>query len=66
MTIHKHGKGIRLGVMGDTFIGPHHTIITNSFPKSIQNLATTIGVPQRSSRSPSPNLVNHMTSPGFV
>ena len=65
MTIHKHERGVRLGIMGDAFIGPHHTVITKGFPRSIQNLAATIGVPQVLSRSPSPGYTNPTISPGL-
>ncbi|XP_014214193.1 uncharacterized protein LOC106643538 [Copidosoma floridanum] len=44
MTLHRHGKAVRLGVMGDAIIGPQHAAITSAFPRSIEKLARTLGV----------------------
>ena len=65
MTLHRHGNGVRLGVMGDAMIGPQHTIITKTFPKSLQNLALAVGVPKIPSRSSSPSPASPTTSPGY-
>lgn len=65
MTLHRLGNGVRLGIMGDALIGPQHFIIARMFPQSIQNLANILGVSRASSRSPSPNAHNPMTSPGY-
>ncbi|XP_001606787.1 uncharacterized protein LOC100123177 [Nasonia vitripennis] len=57
MTLHRHGRAVRLGVMGDAMIGPQHAAITRSFPASLEKLARTLGVPSdtpQQSRSPSP------------
>ncbi|XP_012537822.1 uncharacterized protein LOC105837513 isoform X3 [Monomorium pharaonis] len=65
MTLHRHGNGVRLGIMGDALIGPQHFVVARTFPKSIRNLAGVLGVPGGSSRSPSPNPFNPTTSPGY-
>ncbi|XP_011639419.1 uncharacterized protein LOC105428689 [Pogonomyrmex barbatus] len=65
MTLHRHGNGVRLGIMGDALIGPQHFIVARTFPKSIRNLAGILGVPTTLSRSPSPNPLNPTTSPGY-
>lgn len=65
MTLHRRGNGIRLGIMGDALIGPQHFIIARTFPKSIRNLASILGVPGAPSRSPSPNPLSPTTSPGY-
>ncbi|XP_070159663.1 uncharacterized protein [Polyergus mexicanus] len=65
MTLHRLGNGVRLGIMADALIGPQHFIVARTFPQSIQNLASILGVPRTSSRSPSPNALNPMTSPGY-
>ncbi|XP_072743082.1 uncharacterized protein [Anoplolepis gracilipes] len=65
ITLHRLGNGVRLGVMGDALISPQHFIVARMFPQSIQNLASILGVPRASSRSPSPNALNPMTSPGY-
>ncbi|KAL0112513.1 hypothetical protein PUN28_012082 [Cardiocondyla obscurior] len=65
MTLHRHGNGVRLGVMGDALIGPQHFIVTRTFPNSVKNLAVVLGVPRAPSRSPSPNPLNPTTSPGY-
>ena len=54
MTLHRHGKSVRLGVMGDAVIGPQHAAITRSFPHSLERLARTLGLSKLPSRSPSP------------
>ncbi|XP_077256733.1 uncharacterized protein LOC143894404 isoform X1 [Temnothorax americanus] len=65
MTLHRHGNGVRLGIMGDALIGPQHFIVARTFPKSVCNLAGVLGVPRAPSRSPSPNPLNPTTSPGY-
>lgn len=65
MTLHRHGNGVRLGIMGDALIGPQHFIIARAFPKSVRNLAGILGVPRVPIRSPSPNPLNPTTSPGY-
>ncbi|XP_050462416.1 uncharacterized protein LOC126857236 isoform X2 [Cataglyphis hispanica] len=65
MTLHRLGNGVRLGIMADALIGPQHFIVARTFPQSIQNLASILGVPRTSSRSPSPNALNPITSPGY-
>ncbi|EFN84341.1 uncharacterized protein LOC105183357 isoform X2 [Harpegnathos saltator] len=65
MTLHKHGNAVRLGIMGDALIGPQHFIIARTFPKSVQNLATILGVPRTLSRSSSPSPLSPTTSPGY-
>jgi len=65
MTLHRHGDSVRLGIMGDALIGPRHFIIARAFPKSIRNLAGVLGVPRASIRSPSPNPLNPIMSPGY-
>ncbi|XP_029179007.1 uncharacterized protein LOC114946595 isoform X1 [Nylanderia fulva] len=65
MTLHKRGNGVRLGVMGDALLGPQHFVLARTFPQSVRNLANILGVPRASSRSPSPNALNPMTSPGY-
>lgn len=70
ITLHRYGNGVRLGVMGDALIGPQHSIITRTFPKSLQNLSAIVGVPktpvlENQSRSPSPHSVSPTTSPGY-
>ncbi|XP_023317329.1 uncharacterized protein LOC106656201 isoform X2 [Trichogramma pretiosum] len=44
MSLHRHGRGVRLGVMGDAMIGPQHAAITRAFPRSLKRLARTLGV----------------------
>ncbi|KAG7189714.1 hypothetical protein KM043_017382 [Ampulex compressa] len=65
MTLHRHRNGVRLGVMGDALIGPQHSIITRTFPRSLENLASIVGVPRTPTRSPSPNPASPTTSPGY-
>lgn len=65
MTLHRHGNGVRLGIMGDALIGPQHFIIARTFPKSIRNLANILGVQNASSPNSSPNLLSPTTSPGY-
>ncbi|XP_011873567.1 PREDICTED: uncharacterized protein LOC105565187 isoform X2 [Vollenhovia emeryi] len=65
MTLHRHGNGVRLGIMADALIGPQHFIVARTFPRSVRNLAGVLGVPRAPSRSPSPNLLNPTTSPGY-
>ncbi|XP_047346043.1 uncharacterized protein LOC124947643 isoform X3 [Vespa velutina] len=70
ITLHRYGNGVRLGVMGDALIGPQHSIITRTFPKSLQNLSAIVGVPktpvlEHQSRSPSPHSASPTTSPGY-
>lgn len=65
MTLHKHGNVVRLGIMADALIGPQHFVIAQTFPKSVENLAAILGVPQASSRSPSPSPLSPTTSPGY-
>ncbi|XP_011173196.2 uncharacterized protein LOC105205521 isoform X2 [Solenopsis invicta] len=65
MTLHRHGNGVRLGIMGDALIGPQHFIVARTFPKSVRNLAGVLGVPRAPSRSPSPNALNPTTPPGY-
>lgn len=65
MTLHRHGNGVRLGVMCDAMFGPQHTIITKTFPKSVQNFAIKVGVPKVPRRSPSPSPASPTTSPGY-
>jgi len=65
MTLHRHGNGVRLGIMGDALIGPQHFMVARTFPKSVRNLADVLGVPRAPSRSPSPNPLNPTTSPGY-
>ncbi|XP_032677476.1 uncharacterized protein LOC116847026 [Odontomachus brunneus] len=65
ITLHKHGNAVRLGIMGDALIGPHHFVIARTFPKSVQNLATILGVSRVPSRSPSPSPLSPTTSPGY-
>lgn len=65
ITLHRYKDGIRLGVMGDALIGPEHSIITRTFPKSVENLANVVGVPRASSRNSTPSPVNPNTSPGY-
>ncbi|XP_066592512.1 uncharacterized protein [Prorops nasuta] len=65
MTLHRYQNGVRLGVMCDATIGPHHTVITKAFPKRLANLATIVGVPRTPSRSPSPPPISPTTSPGY-
>ncbi|XP_012255378.2 uncharacterized protein LOC105685659 isoform X2 [Athalia rosae] len=55
VTLHRHGKGVRLGIIGDKHIAPQHSIITKAFPRSVQELAITVGVPRTPSRSRSPS-----------
>lgn len=54
MTLHRHGKVVRLGVMADAMMGPQHAAITRSFPRSLDKLAKTLGVP----RCPVTDVVN--------
>ncbi|XP_076664076.1 uncharacterized protein LOC143366691 [Andrena cerasifolii] len=65
ITLHRYGNGVRLGVMGDALIGPEHTIITRTFPKSVSNLANVIGVPRTPSRTSTPSPDSPNTSPGY-
>ncbi|XP_015597807.1 uncharacterized protein LOC107268977 [Cephus cinctus] len=65
ITLHRYGKGVRLGVMADAMIGPQHSIITKTFPRSLQSLANIVGVPRTPSRSPSPDQSSPTTSPGY-
>lgn len=65
ITLHRYKNGVRLGVMCDALIGPQHSIITRTFPTSLQNLSTIVGVPRTPSRSPSPYSVSPTTSPGY-
>lgn len=65
ITLHRYGNGVRLGIMGDALISPQHFIVARMFPHSVRNLAAILGVPRLSSRSPSPNLLNPTTSPGY-
>lgn len=71
VTLHRHGKGIRLGIIGDAMIGPQHYNITRTFPRSVQELAVTVGVPRTPSRSRSPSpasppgSASAATSPGY-
>lgn len=70
ITLHRYGNGVRLGVMGDALIGPQHSIITRTFPKSLQNLSAVVGVPktpvfEHQSRSPSPHSDSPTTSHGY-
>lgn len=71
ITLHRHGRGVRLGIIGDAMIGPQHYIITKAFPRSVQELAVTVGVPRTPNRSRSPSPVgptgspNPTTSPGY-
>ncbi|XP_018337577.1 PREDICTED: uncharacterized protein LOC108745744 [Trachymyrmex septentrionalis] len=65
MTLHRHDDSVRLGIMGDALIGPRHFIIARAFPKSVRNLAAVLGVPRALIRSPSPNPLNPITSPGY-
>ncbi|XP_031846283.2 uncharacterized protein LOC116432919 isoform X2 [Nomia melanderi] len=55
ITLHRYGTAIRMGVMGDALIGPEHSIITRTFPKSVENLADVVGVPRPPSRNSSPS-----------
>ncbi|XP_015110055.1 uncharacterized protein LOC107036539 [Diachasma alloeum] len=64
ITLHRHGTGFRLGVMGDALISPQHTTITRTFPHSVEKLARTLGVPAPSSRTSSPGPLSPTTSPG--
>ncbi|XP_046141793.1 uncharacterized protein LOC114871014 isoform X1 [Osmia bicornis bicornis] len=64
ITLHRYGNGVRLGVMGDALIGPEHSIITRTFPKSIENLANVVGVPRTPSRHSTPSPASPSTSPG--
>ncbi|XP_078034435.1 uncharacterized protein LOC144468675 isoform X2 [Augochlora pura] len=45
ITLHRYGKAVRMGVMGDALIGPEHCVITRTFPKSVNKLASVVGVP---------------------
>ncbi|XP_046414470.1 uncharacterized protein LOC124176808 isoform X1 [Neodiprion fabricii] len=71
VTLHRHGGGVRLGVIGDAMIGPHHFLITKAFRRSVQELAVTVGVPRTPSRSRSPSPASPLgsasptTSPGY-
>lgn len=58
LTLHKHGKSARLGVMADAIIGPQHAAIARGFPVSLDKLARTLGAPRihdPDTRSPSPD-----------
>nr|XP_033321387.1 uncharacterized protein LOC117217699 isoform X3 [Megalopta genalis] len=44
ITLHRYGKAVRMGVMGDALIGPEHCVITRTFPKSVNKLASVVGV----------------------
>lgn len=65
ITLHRYGRGVRLGVMGDALIGPEHAIITRSFPKSVENLANVVGASRIFGRSSTPSPVNRNNSPGY-
>lgn len=65
ITLHRYGNGVRLGVMADALIGPEHTIITRTFPKSVSNLANVVGVPRTPSRTSTPSPDSPNTSPGY-
>ncbi|XP_058805780.1 uncharacterized protein LOC131672524 isoform X2 [Phymastichus coffea] len=45
MTLHRHAEVVRLGVMADAMLGPQHAAIARSFPRSLDKLAKTLGVP---------------------
>ncbi|XP_063977362.1 uncharacterized protein LOC135162638 [Diachasmimorpha longicaudata] len=64
ITLHRHGTGYRLGVMGDALISPQHTTITRTFTSSVEKLANILGVPAPSSRTSSPVPLTPTTSPG--
>nr|XP_012137808.1 PREDICTED: uncharacterized protein LOC100882692 isoform X3 [Megachile rotundata] len=64
ITLHRYGNGVRMGVMGDALIGPEHSIITRTFPKSVENLANVVGVPRTPSRNSTPSPASPSTSPG--
>ncbi|XP_015433730.1 PREDICTED: uncharacterized protein LOC107189660 [Dufourea novaeangliae] len=55
ITLHRYGTSVRMGVMGDALIGPEHSIITRTFPKSVENLANVVGVPTTSNPSSTPS-----------
>ncbi|XP_076624349.1 uncharacterized protein LOC143343380 isoform X1 [Colletes latitarsis] len=65
ITLHRYGTGVRLGVMGDALIGPEHSVITRTFPKSVENLAKVVGVPRTPSRNSTPSPISPSTSPGY-
>ncbi|XP_053994090.1 uncharacterized protein LOC128884623 isoform X2 [Hylaeus volcanicus] len=65
ITLHRYGNGVRLGVMGDALIGPEHSIITRTFPKSVETLANVVGVPRTPSRNSTPSPASPSTSPGY-
>lgn len=64
ITLHRYGTGVRLGVMGDALIGPEHSVITRTFPKSVESLAYAVGVPRTPSRNLIPSPASPSTSPG--
>ncbi|XP_076280417.1 uncharacterized protein LOC143209078 isoform X2 [Lasioglossum baleicum] len=51
ITLHRYGNAVRMGVMGDALIGPEHSIITRTFPKSVEKLAKVVGIPRTSTRN---------------
>ncbi|XP_076659010.1 uncharacterized protein LOC143362594 isoform X2 [Halictus rubicundus] len=65
ITLHRYGKAVRMGVMGDALIGPEHSIITRTFPKSVENLAKVVGIPRTSSRNSTPGPASFNISPGY-
>ncbi|XP_012284448.1 uncharacterized protein LOC105701886 [Orussus abietinus] len=64
LTLHRHGKEIRLGIMVDVMLS-HHAVITRMFPKVLQHMAQIVGVPRSLSRSPSPDETSPAISPGL-
>lgn len=69
VTLHKHGDSVRLGIIGDAMIGPHHFTMTKEFPRSVKALADRVGVRRTASRSRSPSPITPVSptslSPGY-
>ncbi|XP_011499973.1 PREDICTED: uncharacterized protein LOC105363859 isoform X2 [Ceratosolen solmsi marchali] len=65
ITLHRHGKTVRLGVMGDAIIGPQHAAITRGFPASLEKLAQSLGLSTPSSRSSNTYVSSSVTSSSY-